>query len=108
MDKRLFIQVQGGRKVSGVLRGFDIFLNIVLDDSVEETVAGQKMPLGQVVRSLFSYCDQFSHLHSIGHQRKQCHVHGILGGTPINNRNDYGDTSSTLGKFPLSRVNLLV
>ncbi|PVG00560.1 like-Sm ribonucleo protein [Serendipita vermifera] len=49
MDKRLFIQVQGGRKVSGVLRGFDIFLNIVLDDSVEETVAGQKTPMGQVV-----------------------------------------------------------
>jgi small nuclear ribonucleoprotein G len=49
MDKRLFIQVQGGRKVSGVLRGFDIFLNIVLDDSLEETVAGQKSPLGQVV-----------------------------------------------------------
>lgn len=49
MDKRLFIQVQGGRKVSGILRGFDIFLNIVLDDSLEETVAGQKSPLGQVV-----------------------------------------------------------
>ena len=49
MDKRLFIQVQGGRKVSGVLRGFDIFLNIVLDDSLEETVAGQKSQLGQVV-----------------------------------------------------------
>ena len=49
MDKRLFIQVQGGRKVSGILRGFDIFLNIVLDDSLEETVAGQKTPLGQVV-----------------------------------------------------------
>jgi len=49
MDKRLFIQVQGGRKVSGVLRGFDIFLNIVLDDGLEETVAGQKIPLGQVI-----------------------------------------------------------
>jgi small nuclear ribonucleoprotein G len=49
MDKRLFIQVQGGRKVSGVLRGFDIFLNIVLDDSMEETMAGQKNLLGQVV-----------------------------------------------------------
>jgi small nuclear ribonucleoprotein (snRNP)-like protein len=50
MDKRLFIQVQGGRKVSGVLRGFDIFLNIVLDDSMEETVPGKKTPIGQVVR----------------------------------------------------------
>lgn len=51
MDKRLFIQVQGGRKVSGVLRGFDIFLNIVLDDSLDESVAGQKSPMGQIVRS---------------------------------------------------------
>jgi small nuclear ribonucleoprotein G len=57
MDKRLFIQVQGGRKVSGVLRGFDIFLNIVLDDSMEETVPGKKTPIGQVVSFLgFSRC----------------------------------------------------
>ncbi|KAG8836219.1 hypothetical protein FRC17_008955 [Serendipita sp. 399] len=54
MDKRLFIQVQGGRKVSGILRGFDIFLNVVLDDSMEETVPGKKSPLGQVVRCISS------------------------------------------------------
>lgn len=49
MDKRLFIQVQGGRKVSGILRGFDIFLNIVLDEALEETTPGQKLSIGQVV-----------------------------------------------------------
>ena len=38
MDKKLFINLQGGRKVSGTLRGFDIFLNLVLDDAVEENL----------------------------------------------------------------------
>lgn len=51
MDKRLFIHLQGGRKISGVLRGFDIFLNLVVDDAVEETVPAEKHPIGQVVRS---------------------------------------------------------
>ena len=49
MDKRLFIQVQGGRKVSGILRGYDIFLNIVLDEAAEETNPAQKNQIGQVV-----------------------------------------------------------
>ncbi|CAE6396047.1 LSM domain-containing protein [Rhizoctonia solani] len=49
MDKRLFIHLQGGRKISGVLRGFDIFLNLVVDDAVEETVPAEKHPIGQVV-----------------------------------------------------------
>ena len=54
MDKRLTISLQGGRKVSGVLRGFDIFLNLVVDDAVEESgpnVAAPptKNPLGQIV-----------------------------------------------------------
>ncbi|KAG6890926.1 Serine/threonine-protein kinase smg1 [Termitomyces sp. Mi166 len=49
MDKKLFVHLQGGRKVSGVLRGYDLFLNLVLDDSMEETVAAQKHPIGTVV-----------------------------------------------------------
>ena len=49
MDKKLFIHLQGGRKVSGLLRGYDLFLNLVLDDSMEETVAAQKHPIGMVV-----------------------------------------------------------
>jgi len=42
MDKRLLINVQGGRKVTGVLRGFDIFLNLVLDQATNETVPGRE------------------------------------------------------------------
>lgn len=49
MDKKLFIHLQGGRKVSGTLRGFDIFLNLVLDDAIEETTPAQKHPIGNVV-----------------------------------------------------------
>lgn len=49
MDKKLFVHIQGGRKVSGTLRGFDIFLNLVLDDAQDESVPAQKAPLGTVV-----------------------------------------------------------
>ncbi|GAA96462.1 uncharacterized protein L969DRAFT_87454 [Mixia osmundae IAM 14324] len=37
MDKRIFVNLQGNRKISGVLRGFDIFLNLVLDEAKDET-----------------------------------------------------------------------
>ena len=50
MDKRLFIHLQGGRKVSGALRGYDLFLNLVIDDALEETTPAQKHPIGTVVR----------------------------------------------------------
>jgi small nuclear ribonucleoprotein G len=49
MDKRLTVSLQGGRKVSGVLRGFDIFLNVVIDDAVEES-SPAKNRIGTVVR----------------------------------------------------------
>ena len=52
MDKKLFIHLQGGRKVSGTLRGYDLFLNLVIDDALEENAPGQKLPIGQVVRLL--------------------------------------------------------
>jgi small nuclear ribonucleoprotein G len=51
MDKLLFINIQGNRKVSGYLRGFDIFLNLVLDDAREEGGA-EKIPCGTIVRAL--------------------------------------------------------
>ena len=60
MDKRLFIQVQGGRKVSGILRGYDIFLNIVLDEATEETNPAQKNQIGQVVSANPAVCSAAS------------------------------------------------
>ena len=35
MDKRLQIKLNGNRTVTGVLRGFDQFMNLVLDETTE-------------------------------------------------------------------------
>ncbi|EGS17123.1 putative small nuclear ribonucleoprotein [Thermochaetoides thermophila DSM 1495] len=48
LDKRLFVELNGSRRVIGVLRGYDVFLNIVLDDAVEERPNGEKVKLGMV------------------------------------------------------------
>jgi small nuclear ribonucleoprotein G len=74
LDKRLFVQLNGSRKVIGVLRGYDVsvfraclrsqaqeeanvvvqvFLNIVLDEAVEQKDGGEKIRLGMVVRAGF-------------------------------------------------------
>jgi small nuclear ribonucleoprotein G len=50
MDKRLSLQLNGNRKVTGVLRGFDPFMNIVLDETVEEVSATEKHNIGMVVK----------------------------------------------------------
>ncbi|KAF4343208.1 small nuclear ribonucleo G [Fusarium beomiforme] len=49
LDKRLFVQLNGSRKVIGILRGYDVFLNIVLDEAVEEKEGGEKQRIGMVV-----------------------------------------------------------
>ena len=43
------MQLNGSRKVIGVLRGYDVFLNIVLDDAVEERDGGEKERIGTIV-----------------------------------------------------------
>lgn len=42
------IQVNCNRKISGVLRGFDAFMNVVLDETIEECKTGN-LPMGTVV-----------------------------------------------------------
>lgn len=49
MDRRIYLNVQGGRAVSGVLRGFDVFLNLVVDQAFEELGGGNRKPCGMVV-----------------------------------------------------------
>ncbi|KAK6903395.1 hypothetical protein V866_007864 [Kwoniella sp. B9012] len=49
MDRRCFLNLQGGRQVSGVLRGFDMFLNLVVDQAHEELGGGQRKPCGMIV-----------------------------------------------------------
>ena len=67
MDKRLLVNIQGNRRVTGMLRGFDIFLNIVLDEARDETVPGREENLvgGPVVSdslSLAASCVQMVNL----------------------------------------------
>ena len=46
MDKRLSVRMNAGRHISGVLRGYDAFANIVLDAAVDEKT---KAELGMVM-----------------------------------------------------------
>ncbi|KHC53485.1 small nuclear ribonucleoprotein G [Candida albicans P60002] len=49
MDKKLSIQLNGSRKIIGILRGYDIFLNITLTDALEVNSKGEKMNIGATV-----------------------------------------------------------
>jgi small nuclear ribonucleoprotein G len=51
MDCRLAIKLNGNRKVAGVLRGFDQFMNMVLDETIEEVSSSEKNQIGMVVSS---------------------------------------------------------
>ncbi|KAG5470507.1 hypothetical protein LSCM1_01751 [Leishmania martiniquensis] len=37
MEKRIVVKIQGGRSISGLLRGVDEHMSIVLHDAMEET-----------------------------------------------------------------------
>ncbi|CAN8066303.1 unnamed protein product [Agarophyton chilense] len=49
MEKRLNLGLNANRKVEGTLRGYDQFMNIVLDDCVEITTDGQRRNMGMSV-----------------------------------------------------------
>jgi len=49
LEKRVLVQLNGSRKVMGVLRGYDVYLNIVLDEALEEKAGGEKTRIGMVV-----------------------------------------------------------
>jgi len=49
MDKRVSLKLNGARQITGILRGFDPFMNLVLDETVEDTRQGEKTPIGMVV-----------------------------------------------------------
>lgn len=49
MDKKLLVQLNGLRVVSGVLRGYDVFLNVTLADALEVKQNGDKLNIGTVV-----------------------------------------------------------
>lgn len=49
------MKLNGGRHVQGILRGFDPFMNLVVDDCIEMSAGGQQNSIGMVV-SNFSLC----------------------------------------------------
>ncbi|XP_788177.3 small nuclear ribonucleoprotein G [Strongylocentrotus purpuratus] len=49
MDKRLSLKLNGNRRVTGVLRGFDPFMNLVIDEATEDISTTQKNDIGMVV-----------------------------------------------------------
>merc|ERR1712243_536470 len=49
MDKRLALQINGGRQLSGILRGYDPFMNLVIDEAIEKKKSGDQQSIGMVV-----------------------------------------------------------
>ncbi|GIY25941.1 small nuclear ribonucleoprotein G [Caerostris extrusa] len=49
MDKKLHLKLNGGRHVIGILRGFDPFMNLVIDEAVEQVKGEQDNPIGMIV-----------------------------------------------------------
>ncbi|XP_010003969.1 PREDICTED: small nuclear ribonucleoprotein G, partial [Chaetura pelagica] len=44
----LAVKLNGGRHVQGILRGFDPFMNLVIDECVEMAPGGQQNNIGMV------------------------------------------------------------
>ena len=42
MDKKLAVQINGGRQLSGILRGYDPFMNLVIDEAIEKKKTGEQ------------------------------------------------------------------
>mmetsp|Transcript_16629 Transcript_16629/g.24880 ORF Transcript_16629/g.24880 Transcript_16629/m.24880 type:complete len:81 (+) Transcript_16629:116-358(+) len=49
MDKKLRLTLNGNRKIVGTLRGFDAFLNVVLEEAVDEKATDGNGYIGQIV-----------------------------------------------------------
>ena len=49
MDKTVCLRLNAGRRVTGVLRGFDQFMNIVLEQTTEDISPTQRKEIGTVV-----------------------------------------------------------
>jgi small nuclear ribonucleoprotein G len=47
LDKRVKVRMQGNRMVTGVIRGYDQFMNVVLADAAEEHYNGGNTAMGE-------------------------------------------------------------
>lgn len=58
MDKKISVKINGNRLISGVLKGYDQFMNLVLDEAIEEVSVTEKNNIGQIVLNyLYSVLD---------------------------------------------------
>ncbi|CAK8689272.1 small nuclear ribonucleoprotein G-like [Clavelina lepadiformis] len=49
MDKKLDLKLNGGRTIQGILRGFDPFMNLVIDEGIGKRKDGTEEDVGMVV-----------------------------------------------------------
>ncbi|KAJ5077963.1 small nuclear ribonucleoprotein g [Anaeramoeba ignava] len=49
MDKRVSVKLNGDRFITGIIRGYDQFMNLTLTESFEDLLDGSKVSLGTVV-----------------------------------------------------------
>jgi small nuclear ribonucleoprotein G len=51
MNKRLAFQLNANRKITGILRGYDAFMNLVLDEAVEHSSQDKNdlHPMGMIL-----------------------------------------------------------
>ncbi|EGB10452.1 hypothetical protein AURANDRAFT_9439, partial [Aureococcus anophagefferens] len=49
MEKRLLIKARARRKLVGTLRGYDQFMNLVVEDAIEQVSLTEKNEIGTVV-----------------------------------------------------------
>ncbi|XP_044930366.1 small nuclear ribonucleoprotein G-like [Mustela nigripes] len=49
MDKKLSMKLNGGKHVQGILREFNPFMNLVIDECVDMTTSGQQNNIRMVV-----------------------------------------------------------
>tara|TARA_A100001035_G_scaffold247757_1_gene217465 strand:+ start:281 stop:502 length:222 start_codon:yes stop_codon:yes gene_type:complete len=49
LEKTVMLNLNKNRKVSGILRGYDQFMNLVLEDAEEQARDGSKTDIGSIV-----------------------------------------------------------
>jgi small nuclear ribonucleoprotein G len=47
MDRRISLQINGNRRIVGVLKGYDVFMNIVVDEATD--ICTEPSQMGTVV-----------------------------------------------------------
>lgn len=56
-------KLNGGRVVEGTLRGFDPFMNLVVDDGVEVRRSGDRVRVGFVVSTYRFFMNRVLYIH---------------------------------------------